>query len=112
MPAHQELACEDALSIVLCFVLLELFTCMMEGMKCHLDSNLPRIRCLGMIVAESISSRINTDGPILKFQVRLKQSLPLLPRRGTIKVFAVGAGLCFLAWRRYINILSKREDIS
>ncbi|XP_059572180.1 telomere length regulation protein TEL2 homolog isoform X3 [Alligator mississippiensis] len=46
----------------------ELFTCMMEGMKCHLDSNLPRIRCLGMIVAESISSRINTDGPILKFQ--------------------------------------------
>uniref|UniRef100_A0A7M4DWJ8 Telomere length regulation protein TEL2 homolog n=1 Tax=Crocodylus porosus TaxID=8502 RepID=A0A7M4DWJ8_CROPO len=69
----------------------ELFTCVMEGMKCHLDSNLPRIRCLGMIVAESISSRINTDGPILKFQVRLKQNLSLLPRRCTIKVFAVGA---------------------
>uniref|UniRef100_A0A7M4DWP0 Telomere length regulation protein TEL2 homolog n=1 Tax=Crocodylus porosus TaxID=8502 RepID=A0A7M4DWP0_CROPO len=78
----------------------ELFTCVMEGMKCHLDSNLPRIRCLGMIVAESISSRINTDGPILKFQVRLKQNLSLLPRRCTIKVFAVGAVLCFLAWGR------------
>ncbi|NXS66302.1 TELO2 protein, partial [Pandion haliaetus] len=46
----------------------ELFTSMMEGVKCHLDSNLPQIRRLGMIVAESISSKINTDGPVLKFQ--------------------------------------------
>ncbi|KAM6378892.1 telomere length regulation protein TEL2 homolog isoform 1-T2 [Pluvialis apricaria] len=46
----------------------ELLTSMMEGVKCHLDSNLPQIRRLGMIVAESISSKINTDGPILKFQ--------------------------------------------
>ncbi|XP_032859858.1 telomere length regulation protein TEL2 homolog [Tyto alba] len=46
----------------------ELLTSMMEGVKCHLDSNLPQIRCLGMIVAESISSKINTDGPVLKFQ--------------------------------------------
>uniref|UniRef100_A0A8C0GGH8 Telomere length regulation protein TEL2 homolog n=1 Tax=Chelonoidis abingdonii TaxID=106734 RepID=A0A8C0GGH8_CHEAB len=49
----------------------ELLTSMMGGMKCHLDSNLPRVRRLGMIVAESISSRITTDGPCLKFQVRL-----------------------------------------
>ncbi|NXT47011.1 TELO2 protein, partial [Pluvianellus socialis] len=46
----------------------ELLTSMMEGVKCHLDSNLPQIRHLGMIVAESISSKINTDGPVLKFQ--------------------------------------------
>ncbi|NXP77150.1 TELO2 protein, partial [Ramphastos sulfuratus] len=46
----------------------ELLTSMMEGVKCHLDSNLPRIRHLGMIVAESISLKINTDGPVLKFQ--------------------------------------------
>ncbi|NXF36991.1 TELO2 protein, partial [Nyctibius bracteatus] len=46
----------------------ELLASMMEGVKCHLDSNLPQIRRLGMIVAESISSKINTDGPVLKFQ--------------------------------------------
>ncbi|NWI70713.1 TELO2 protein, partial [Todus mexicanus] len=46
----------------------ELLTSMMEGVKCHLDSSLPQIRRLGMVVAESISSKINTDGPVLKFQ--------------------------------------------
>ncbi|NXL33759.1 TELO2 protein, partial [Glaucidium brasilianum] len=46
----------------------ELLTNMMEGVKCHLDSSLPQIRYLGMIVAESISSKVNTDGPVLKFQ--------------------------------------------
>ncbi|KFW10311.1 Telomere length regulation protein TEL2, partial [Fulmarus glacialis] len=49
----------------------ELLTSMMEGVKCHLDSNLPQIRRLGMIVAESISLKINTDGPVLKFQVKV-----------------------------------------
>ncbi|XP_068764046.1 telomere length regulation protein TEL2 homolog isoform X2 [Struthio camelus] len=46
----------------------ELLTSMMAGVKCHLDSSLPQIRRLGMIVAESISLKINTDGPVLKFQ--------------------------------------------
>ncbi|NWR64324.1 TELO2 protein, partial [Bucorvus abyssinicus] len=46
----------------------ELLTSMMEGVKCHLDSNLPQIRRLGMVVAESVSSKIHTDGPVLKFQ--------------------------------------------
>nr|XP_048723988.1 telomere length regulation protein TEL2 homolog isoform X7 [Caretta caretta] len=46
----------------------KLLTSMMGGMKCHLDSNLPRVRRLGMIVAESISARITADGPSLKFQ--------------------------------------------
>lgn len=52
------------------FIFSELLTSMMEGVKCHLESSLPQIRRLGMIVAESISSKINTDGPVLKFQVR------------------------------------------
>ncbi|XP_054848422.1 telomere length regulation protein TEL2 homolog isoform X2 [Eublepharis macularius] len=46
----------------------ELLTSMMEGMKCHLDSNLPRVRYLGMVVAESVSARITPEGPALKFQ--------------------------------------------
>ncbi|NXF08739.1 TELO2 protein, partial [Smithornis capensis] len=46
----------------------ELLTSMMEGVKCHLDSSLPQLRRLGMVVAESISSRINTEGPVLKFE--------------------------------------------
>ncbi|XP_048350960.1 telomere length regulation protein TEL2 homolog [Sphaerodactylus townsendi] len=46
----------------------ELLINMMEGMKCHLDSNLPRVRHLGMVVAESISTRITPAGPALKFQ--------------------------------------------
>ncbi|NXA13870.1 TELO2 protein, partial [Sapayoa aenigma] len=46
----------------------ELLSSMMEGVKCHLDSNLPQLRRLGMVVAESISSKINTEGPVLKFE--------------------------------------------
>ncbi|XP_018780258.3 telomere length regulation protein TEL2 homolog isoform X2 [Serinus canaria] len=46
----------------------ELLTSMMEGVKCHLESSLPQLRCLGMVVAESISLSINTEGPVLKFE--------------------------------------------
>ncbi|XP_066496550.1 telomere length regulation protein TEL2 homolog isoform X2 [Tiliqua scincoides] len=46
----------------------ELLASMMEGMKCHLDSTLPRVRHLGMVVAESVSARIMLEGPALKFQ--------------------------------------------
>ncbi|NWU12555.1 TELO2 protein, partial [Cephalopterus ornatus] len=46
----------------------ELLTSMMEGVKCHLDSSLPQLWRLGMVVAESISSKINTEGPVLKFE--------------------------------------------
>ncbi|KFP31280.1 Telomere length regulation protein TEL2, partial [Colius striatus] len=49
----------------------ELLSSMLEGVKCHLDSSLPHVRRLGMVVAESISSRVNTDGPVLKFQVKI-----------------------------------------
>ncbi|XP_058706172.1 telomere length regulation protein TEL2 homolog isoform X2 [Poecile atricapillus] len=46
----------------------ELLTSMMEGVKCRLDSSLPQQRRLGMVVAESISLKINTEGPVLKFE--------------------------------------------
>ncbi|XP_073915303.1 telomere length regulation protein TEL2 homolog isoform X1 [Castor canadensis] len=46
----------------------ELLASMMAGVKCRLDSSLPAIRHLGMIVAEVISSRIHPEGPPLKFQ--------------------------------------------
>ncbi|KAL8175166.1 UNVERIFIED_CONTAM: hypothetical protein K2H54_014980 [Gekko kuhli] len=46
----------------------ELLTSVMEGMKCHLDSNSSRIRRLGMVVAESVSARMTPEGPALKFQ--------------------------------------------
>ncbi|XP_077172930.1 telomere length regulation protein TEL2 homolog isoform X3 [Paroedura picta] len=72
----------------------ELLASVMEGMKCHLDSNLPRVRHLGMVVAESLSVRITPEGPALKFQYeedeeirrlkalltpRLEQALPSEP---------------------------------
>ncbi|GAB1300701.1 Telomere length regulation protein TEL2 homolog [Apodemus speciosus] len=46
----------------------ELLASMMAGVKCRLDSSLPPVRRLGMIVAEVISSRIHPEGPPLKFQ--------------------------------------------
>ncbi|XP_029413626.1 telomere length regulation protein TEL2 homolog isoform X2 [Nannospalax galili] len=45
----------------------ELLASMMAGVKCRLDSSLPPVRRLGMIVAEVISSKIHPEGP-LKFQ--------------------------------------------
>ncbi|KAG8145548.1 hypothetical protein E2320_012065 [Naja naja] len=72
-PAEQQLYISKA--ILLCFSHLEeedlstsrqeLFTSLMEGMKCHLDSNLPRIRRMGMVVAECVSAKITPDGPAL-----------------------------------------------
>ncbi|XP_068965009.1 telomere length regulation protein TEL2 homolog isoform X2 [Petaurus breviceps papuanus] len=46
----------------------ELLTAMMGGVQCHIESSLPQVRHLGMIVAETISSRIHSEGPHLKFQ--------------------------------------------
>ncbi|XP_021522863.1 telomere length regulation protein TEL2 homolog isoform X1 [Aotus nancymaae] len=46
----------------------ELLASMMAGVKCRLDSSLPPVRHLGMIVAEVISARIHPEGPPLKFQ--------------------------------------------
>lgn len=50
-------------------VLPELLASLMAGVKCRLDSSLPAVRRLGMIVAEVASARIHPEGPPLKFQV-------------------------------------------
>ncbi|XP_003790820.2 telomere length regulation protein TEL2 homolog isoform X2 [Otolemur garnettii] len=46
----------------------ELLASMMAGVKCRLDSSLPAVRRLGMIVAEVVSSHLHPEGPPLKFQ--------------------------------------------
>lgn len=46
-----------------------LLASLMAGVKCRLDSSLPAVRRLGMIVAEVASARIHPEGPPLKFQV-------------------------------------------
>lgn len=50
-------------------VLPELLASLMEGVKSRLDSSLPPVRRLGMIVAEVASARLHPEGPPLKFQV-------------------------------------------
>nr|XP_014126874.1 telomere length regulation protein TEL2 homolog isoform X2 [Zonotrichia albicollis] len=75
-PAEQQLYISKAILICLSHLKepeiascrQELLTGMMEGVKCHLGSSLPQLRRLGMVVAESISSSINTEGPVLKFE--------------------------------------------
>uniref|UniRef100_G1SDH4 Telomere length regulation protein TEL2 homolog n=1 Tax=Oryctolagus cuniculus TaxID=9986 RepID=G1SDH4_RABIT len=49
----------------------ELLASMMAGVKCHLDSSLPPVRRLGMIVAEVVSSRLHPKGPPLRFQAEM-----------------------------------------
>uniref|UniRef100_A0A8B9YTC2 Telomere length regulation protein TEL2 homolog n=1 Tax=Bos mutus grunniens TaxID=30521 RepID=A0A8B9YTC2_BOSMU len=46
----------------------ELLASLMEGVKSRLDSSLPPVRRLGMIVAEVASARLHPEGPPLKFQ--------------------------------------------
>ncbi|NXL80909.1 TELO2 protein, partial [Leptocoma aspasia] len=75
-PAEQQLYISKAILICLSHLKepeiescrQELLTSMMEGVKCHLDSSLPQLRRLGMVVAEGISLKINTEGPVLKFE--------------------------------------------
>lgn len=45
-----------------------LLASLMAGVKCRLDSSLPAVRRLGMIVAEVASARLHPEGPPLKFQ--------------------------------------------
>ncbi|XP_022372679.1 telomere length regulation protein TEL2 homolog [Enhydra lutris kenyoni] len=46
----------------------ELLASLMVGVKNRLDSSLPAVRRLGMIVAEVASARIHPEGPRLRFQ--------------------------------------------
>uniref|UniRef100_A0ABM5F0V3 Telomere length regulation protein TEL2 homolog n=1 Tax=Pogona vitticeps TaxID=103695 RepID=A0ABM5F0V3_9SAUR len=74
-PAEQQLYISKAILICLSHLKeeeimssrQELLTSLMEGMKCHLDSNLPRIRHMGMVVGECVSARMMPEGPALKF---------------------------------------------
>ncbi|XP_027145561.1 telomere length regulation protein TEL2 homolog [Larimichthys crocea] len=46
----------------------DLLQCMLGGMQSHLDSSVVRIRRMGMVVGECLSSRMNISGTQLKFQ--------------------------------------------
>ena len=60
-------------------VLPELLTSLMAGVKSRLDSSLPVVRRLGMIVAEVASARLHPEGPPLKFQVSKGRALCFPP---------------------------------
>nr|XP_020668766.1 telomere length regulation protein TEL2 homolog [Pogona vitticeps] len=80
-PAEQQLYISKAILICLSHLKeeeimssrQELLTSLMEGMKCHLDSNLPRIRHMGMVVGECVSARMMPEGPALKFAVNQRR---------------------------------------
>ncbi|XP_039472802.1 telomere length regulation protein TEL2 homolog isoform X2 [Oreochromis aureus] len=46
----------------------ELLQCMLSGMQTHLDSNVVRIRRMGMVIGEYLSSRMDINGTKLKFE--------------------------------------------
>uniref|UniRef100_A0A7N6A7E1 Telomere length regulation protein TEL2 homolog n=1 Tax=Anabas testudineus TaxID=64144 RepID=A0A7N6A7E1_ANATE len=46
----------------------ELLQCMLGGMQSHLDSGVVRIRHMGMVVGECLSSRMDINGTKLKFE--------------------------------------------
>lgn len=46
----------------------ELLQCMLGGMQTHLDSNVVRIRHMGMVIGEYLSSRLDINGTKLKFE--------------------------------------------
>ncbi|XP_061823607.1 telomere length regulation protein TEL2 homolog [Nerophis lumbriciformis] len=46
----------------------ELLQCMLGGMQSHLDSNVVRVRHMGMVVGECLSSRMNINGTKLTFE--------------------------------------------
>uniref|UniRef100_A0A8C7PV36 Telomere length regulation protein TEL2 homolog n=1 Tax=Oncorhynchus mykiss TaxID=8022 RepID=A0A8C7PV36_ONCMY len=48
----------------------ELLQCMLGGMQSHLDSSVVRVRRMGMVVGECLSSRMDVNGAKLKFEVQ------------------------------------------
>lgn len=48
---------------------LDLLQCMLGGMQSHLDSSVVRIRHIGMVVGEYLSSRMDINRTMLKFEV-------------------------------------------
>ena len=43
---------------------------MLGGMQSHLDSSVVRVRRMGMVVGECLSSRMDVNGAKLKFEVQ------------------------------------------
>lgn len=56
---------------LLSVVFSDLLQCMLGGMQSHLDSSVVRIRHMGMVVGECLSSRMDISGTKLKFEVQL-----------------------------------------
>jgi len=50
--------------------LSELLQCLLGGMQSHLDSSVVRIRRMGMVVGECLSSRMDLSQTKLQFEVR------------------------------------------
>ncbi|MED6232515.1 hypothetical protein ATANTOWER_031573 [Ataeniobius toweri] len=48
----------------------DLLQCMLGGMQSHLDSSVVRIRTMGMVVGECLSSRMEINGTKLKFEYK------------------------------------------
>uniref|UniRef100_A0A3Q4IFA8 Telomere length regulation protein TEL2 homolog n=1 Tax=Neolamprologus brichardi TaxID=32507 RepID=A0A3Q4IFA8_NEOBR len=69
----------------------ELLQCMLGGMQTHLDSNVVRIRHMGMVIGEYLSSRMDINGTKLKFEVRLiySRSKYNKPPRGSLSLFVL-----------------------
>ncbi|KAM3859555.1 telomere length regulation protein TEL2 homolog [Diretmus argenteus] len=75
-PLEQQLYVSKAL--LLCVGLLndaelqelrsELLQCMVGGIQSHLDSSVVRVKRMGMVVGECLSSRMDVDGTQLKFE--------------------------------------------
>ncbi|KAJ7984507.1 hypothetical protein DPEC_G00355530 [Dallia pectoralis] len=75
-PIEQQLYVSRAL--LLCVALLndselqelrpELLQCMLGGMQSHLDSSVVRVRRVGMVIGECLSSRMDIGGAKLKFE--------------------------------------------
>lgn len=53
----------------------EMLQCMLGGVQCRLDSNVERIRRMGMVVGECLSHRLDTPGSQLKFQYEADEEI-------------------------------------
>lgn len=72
----------------------------MAGVKTRLDSSLPAVRRLGMIVAGVASTRIHPDGPPLRFQVNEGGTLSVAPPQCHHAFPGPGHSPCMLVWNR------------
>ncbi|TRY92900.1 hypothetical protein DNTS_005713 [Danionella cerebrum] len=53
----------------------ELVQCMLGGVQCRLDSNIERIRRMGMVVGECLSQKLDTPGSQLQFQYESNEEI-------------------------------------